>query len=79
MVGIRLFPFGMAYFQVRTVSFREGILTWPSRLNGFPTFWDYIFSRENKPFKGFFFQGTGRLSEFLCGELVVSFFCCVCE
>ena len=24
MVGIRLFPFGMAYFQVRTVSFREG-------------------------------------------------------
>ena len=24
MVGIGLFPFGMAYFQVRTVSFREG-------------------------------------------------------
>ena len=25
MVGIRLFPFRMAYFQGRTVSFREGI------------------------------------------------------
>ena len=24
MVGIRLFPFGMAHFQGRTVSFREG-------------------------------------------------------
>ena len=31
-------------------------LTWPSRLNGFPTFWDYIFSRENKPFKRLFFR-----------------------
>ena len=28
----------------------------------FETFWDYIFSRENKPFK-LFFQGPGRLSE----------------
>ena len=27
MVGRRSFPFGMAYFQVRTVSFREGITT----------------------------------------------------
>ena len=26
MVGIRSFPFGMAYFQVGTVSFREGKL-----------------------------------------------------
>ena len=31
-------------------------LTWPmAKL--FSTFWDYIFSRENKPFKLFFFQG----------------------
>ena len=27
------------------------------------TFWDYIFRRENKPFKLLFFQGPGRLSE----------------
>ena len=34
--------------------------TWP--MAKLSTFWDYIFSRENKPFK-LLFQGPGRLSE----------------
>ena len=38
MVGIRSFPFGMAHFQLRTVSFWEGnsgkirVLKWSSRM-----------------------------------------------
>ena len=40
-------------------------LTWPmaKRLKLFGITWDYIFSRENKPFQRIFFQGPGRLSE----------------
>ena len=36
MVGIRLFPIGMAYFQVRAVSFREGsyLDVWRKRITG---------------------------------------------
>ena len=39
------------------------ILAWP--MAKLQTFWDYIFSRENKPFK-LLFQGPGRLSEYIC-------------